>query len=106
MRFFIFLLLIGAATAAKAQYQTNPTSLFPVTSNPTGSNKTPPQNKVISTQDKQKPIALHKADRFYKLKQDKTIPITSNAKSKPVTSWTHAKKPAYSSLYQDPSTVK
>jgi len=97
---------MSAAVSANAQYQTNPTSLFPVTSNPTGSNKTPPQNKVISTQDKQKPIALHKADRFYKLNQNKTIPITSNAKSKPVTAWNHAKKPAYSSLYQDASTVK
>ena len=97
---------MGATTAAIAQYQTNPTSLFPVSSNPTGANKTPPLNKVVSTQDKPKAIMLHRADRFYKLKQDKTMPITSNAKSKPVTSWTGAKKPKYSSLYQDPSTIK
>jgi hypothetical protein len=97
---------MGVAATAMAQYQTNPTSLFPVTSNPTGANKKPPQNKVISTQDKQKAIPLHKPDRFYQLKQNKNIPIVSNNHSKPVTSWTGTKKPKYSTLYQDPVTNK
>jgi hypothetical protein len=89
---------------AWAQYQTDPTHLYPASSNTAPTKKAPPKNKVVSTADKQKGIALHKADKYYPINQTKPIAITSNNKvNQPVTVWKNVKKPAYSSLYQDPS---
>ncbi len=101
----VIFISLCAATAAWAQYQTDPTHLFPAASNSSPSKKAPPKNTVISTTDKQKTgIPLHRADKFYPINQSKPIAITSNRRvSKPVTVWKNAKKPSYHSLYQDPS---
>jgi hypothetical protein len=98
LRIFIFLMVLSLVTPTLAQYQTNPNPIYPP-----AHKKDPPKNKVVSTQDKQKSIPLHKADRFYALKQKTPIPLSPSGKSKPVTNWTGGKKPKYSSLYQDPS---
>jgi hypothetical protein len=102
---FLFLTLCFVYSPALAQYQTDPTHLYPASSNTAPGKKTPPKNKVISTTDKQKAgIPLHKADRFYQLKGSTPVPIQSNNTSnRPVTVWKNVKRPKYSSLYQDPS---
>src|ERR1700679_3462438 len=92
LRIFIFLMVLSLAAPAMAQYQTNPNPIYP----PPGK-KDPPKNKAISTQDRKKGIPLHKADRFYALKQKTPIPLSPSNKSKPVTTWTKGNKPKYSS---------
>jgi hypothetical protein len=101
----IFLAFLSWVKPAMAQYQTNPTQLSPIGSTSSVPKKGPPQNKVISTQDKQKKgIPLRKADKYYPINQTKPIPLTpSNHLAKPVTVWKNAKKVNYPSLYQDPS---
>jgi hypothetical protein len=103
LRIIIFLAVFGWSMTAMAQYQTNPVGSFPAGSNTSAAHKGPPQNKVISTFDKQKAgIPLHKPDKFYPINQNKPIPL-SNPSAKPVTVWKKTKKAGYSSLYQDPS---
>ncbi len=103
IQFLLLTLLV--CSPAMAQYQTDATHLYPASSNTAPAKKVPPKNKVISTTDKQKAgIPLHKADKFYSINGAKPMPIQSNNKSsRPVTVWKNAKKPKYSSLYQDTS---
>jgi hypothetical protein len=54
LRNFIFLIIMALAVPALAQYQTDPTHLYPASSNTSPAKKTPPHNKVTSTQDKAK----------------------------------------------------
>jgi hypothetical protein len=92
-------MVLSLSAPAMAQYQTNPNPNYPP-----AAKKEPPKNKAVSTQDRKKGIPLHKADRFYALKQKTPIPLSPSGNlSKPVTNWTGGKKPKYSSLYQDPS---
>ena len=81
LRIFIFLMFLSLAAPAIAQYQNNPNPIYPPPAK-----KDPPKNKAVSTQDRKKGIPLHKADRFYALKQKTPIPLSpSGNSSKPVT---------------------
>jgi hypothetical protein len=97
-------LVSGWCAAAAAQYQTNPTDRFPLSSNPPPSQKSPP-NKAVSVQDRHKKgILLNKPDRYYPINQTKPIALSpSNHLARPVTVWKNVKKVGYPSLYQDPS---
>src|SRR5258708_7270899 len=100
-RFIISLFLISSAVLA--QSQTSPTNQLPTRS--AVKTKKPPNNPVISTQDKQKQsIPLHKQTKFYPINgKQKPVATPMNSLPKPGSFKKATKKVNYSSLYQDPS---